>query len=148
MENVEVWVKAYLPNTRTTEERGNYEDKVFFRHVQIRLVASNEPLIDCGPLPDWLRKKRCIYDVDNFDDNMCVWRCLAIYKRQDIKRGTEFVPKATLDLVREYYGDNKLKQKDVRSTKLVDFEGIARHCDVNIMFYEPNQDSGKDAGYI
>ena len=31
--NVEVWSKAYLPTTRTTEERGNYEGKVIFRHV-------------------------------------------------------------------------------------------------------------------
>ena len=32
--------------------------------------------------------------------------------------------KASLNLAREYYGDNKLKRKDVRPTKLVDFE----HC--------------------
>ena len=71
---------------------------------------------------------------------MCVWRCLGIYKRQDIKRGTEFVSKAAVDLAREYYGGNKLKRKDVRPTKLVDFEGIARHHNVNIMLYEPNKD--------
>ena len=43
--------------------------------------------------------------------------------------------------MREYYGDNKLKKKDVRRTKLVDFEDIARNHNVNIMLYEP-----KDAG--
>ena len=56
LENVEVWSKAYLPATKTTETQGNYQGKVIFKHVQIRLVASNEPLMDCGPLPDWLRK--------------------------------------------------------------------------------------------
>ena len=80
-DNAEVWSKAYLPATRTTEVRGNYEGKVVFRHVQIRFVASNKPLMGCVPLPDWLRKKRCIYALDTFDDNLCVWRCLAIYKR-------------------------------------------------------------------
>ena len=35
--------------------------------------------------------------------------------------------KAALSLAGEYYGDNKLKQKDVRSTELIDFEGIAKH---------------------
>ena len=79
LENVQVWSKAYLPATRTTEARGNYEGKVVFRHVQIRLVASNKPLMGCGPLPDWLRDKRCIYAIDTFDDNPCVWRCLVIY---------------------------------------------------------------------
>ena len=28
LENVQVWSKAYLPATRTTEARGNYEGKV------------------------------------------------------------------------------------------------------------------------
>ena len=37
----------YLPATRTTEVRDNYEGKVVFKHAQIRLVASNE-LIGCG----------------------------------------------------------------------------------------------------
>ena len=32
-----------------------------FKHAQIRLVESNEPLIGCGPLQGWLRKKRGIY---------------------------------------------------------------------------------------
>ena len=55
-----VWSKAYSPTERTTEARGNYEGKVIFKHVQIRMVASNEPLMGCGPLPDWLRKERCL----------------------------------------------------------------------------------------
>ena len=52
LDNEEVWSKAYLPPERTTEARGNYERKLIFKHVQIRLVVSNEPLMGCGPLPD------------------------------------------------------------------------------------------------
>ena len=74
LENEEVWSKAYLPTTRTIEPRGNYEGKVNFSHVQLRLVASNEPLTGCGLLPDWLRKKRCIYPIDTLDHNLCAWR--------------------------------------------------------------------------
>ena len=33
----------------------------------------------------------------------------------------------------------------MRPTKLVDFEGIARHHNVNIMLYVPKKDGGKDA---
>ena len=54
---------------------------------------------------------------------------------------------AALNLSCEYYGDNNLKKRDVRPTKLVDFEGIARHHNVNIMLYEPKKD-GKDGGSI
>ena len=46
----------------------------------------------------------------------------------------------------EYYGDDKLKRKDVRPTRLVDFEDIAKHHNVNIMLYEPKKDRGKGAG--
>ena len=81
LDNEEVLSKAYLPAEKTIDARGNYESTVIFKHVQIRLVASNKPLVGCGSLPDWLRKKRCIYTVDTFDDNLCVWRCLVIYKR-------------------------------------------------------------------
>ena len=43
----EIWSKAYLPPERTTKTRGNYECKVIFKHVQIRFVASNKPLMGC-----------------------------------------------------------------------------------------------------
>ena len=128
-----------MPATRTTKVKGNYQGKVVFKYVQIKLIASNEPLLGCGPLPDWLRKKRCIYAVDGKNernDNLCVWRCLAIYTRRDVKRGSEFVTNEALNLAREFYSDNKLKRKDVRATKLVDFEDNAKHFNVNIMLYE------------
>ena len=146
LDNEEVRSKAYLPTKRTIEARGNYEGKVVFKHLQIRLVASNETLMGCRPLPDWLRDKRCIYAIDTFDDNLCVWRCLAIYKRH--VRGEKIPEEKTnrrtaLNLASEYYRDNKLKQKDARPTKLINFKGIARQHNVNIMLYEPTKDRGK-----
>ena len=102
----------------------------------------------CGPLLDWLRKKRCIYSIGTFNDNLRACRCLAIYKRKDIQKDTECVTKATLNFAREHYGDNKFKQKDVRPTNLVDLEGISKHHSVNIMLYEPKEDRGKDSGSI
>ena len=48
-----------------------------------------------------------------------------------------------LNLSSEYYGDNKLKKKDVTSTKLVNFEGIAKHHNVSVMFYEPKYRKGE-----
>ena len=77
-------------------------------------MASNELLIGCERLPglpDWLRGKRCIYAIDKFDDNLCVWRCLAIDKRKSIQRDTEFVTRTGLNLAREYYGDKNLKKR-------------------------------------
>ena len=93
----------------------------------------------CEPLPGWLRDKRCIYAQDIFDDNLCVWRCLAIYKR--LARGEKnWVQErncdAALGLACEYYSHNSFKKRDVRPTKPVDFEGIAKHHNVNIMLDE------------
>ena len=146
--NEEVWSKAYLPAAKTTKVKGNYQGKVVFKHVQVKLIASDEPLMGCGLLPKWLRKKRCINALDTFHDNLCVWRCLALYKRKDVKRGAERSTKAALNLAREFYSDKKLKRQDVRATKLVDFEGIAKHLNVNIMLCESKKESGEDAGKI
>ena len=52
LDNEGVWSKTYLPATRTTQAEDNYEGKVIFKHVQISLVASNEPLMGFGPLLD------------------------------------------------------------------------------------------------
>ena len=117
----EVWSKAYLPAERTTEARGSYEGKVIFKHVQIRLVVSNEPLIGCRPLPNWLRDKRCIYSTDTFDDNICVSKCLTIYKKHAHREKNQVEKRncrAALNLAYEYYGDNKLKKKGREAYKI------------------------------
>ena len=68
-----IWSKAYLPAVRITNYPRVHEDHVEFHHVHVRLISSNEPLLGCSPLPDWLHKKRCIYAVDDENDNLCVW---------------------------------------------------------------------------
>ena len=143
LENGEVWSKAYLPATRTIESRGAYQGRVVFKHVRIKLISSNEPLMGCGPLPEWLGSKRCIYKIDTFDDNLCVWRCLAIHNRITVgrKRPEEDTNRDALKLARDYYKQPALRTENVRATKLVDFEGIARNYNINIRLYEPKNNS-------
>ena len=143
LDNDEVWSKAYMPGERTTDVKGSHMGKVVFKHVQVKLIASNEPLMGCGPLPEWLAKKRCIYSVDKFDDNLCVWRCLVIFKRGEVKDVAMRTCEAALRLACEYYNES-LRRSEVRATKLVDFEGIAKHHNLNIMLYEPKGKVGKD----
>ena len=68
LENAEIWSRVYLPATRTTETEGNDQGKVTVKHVQIRLVVSNEQLMGFGPPLNWLRKKDCIYTIYTFDN--------------------------------------------------------------------------------
>ena len=146
LEDNDFWGKAYLPAERAIETPGAYQGMVVFKHVQIKLVSSNEPLLGCSPLPDWLGKKRCIYAVDGKNernDNLCVWRCLAIYTSGSAKREMERTTEESLMLAREYYGNDKLKQLDVRATRLVDFEDIAKKFSINIRVYERKKNSEK-----
>ena len=103
--------------------------------------------MDCGPLADWLRKKCCIYATKTFDDNLCVWRCLAIHRRQVHGEENQVHKrncKTTLNLARDYYGNNKLKRKDVRPTKLIDLRVL--QSNTTSISYEPKWDSENDAG--
>ena len=147
LDNDEVWSKAYMPKERTIDTKGNYMGKVIFLHVQVKLIASDEPLIGCGPLPEWLAGKRCIYSVDKFMDNLCIWRCLAIFFRKKQGRTNQVEKRLcseALSLARDYYNDKKLVKEAVRATKLVDFEGISKFYKLNIMLYEPKGVQGKD----
>ncbi|XP_057316834.1 uncharacterized protein LOC130657857 [Hydractinia symbiolongicarpus] len=112
----------------------------------IEKCEMQEPLLGCGPLPDWLRGKRCIYSFDKEDertDNLCIWRYLVVHSREDKKQKEKYITRPALALAREYYNNPKLKREEVRATKLVDFEGIAKRFKINIRVFEPKTNSEK-----
>ena len=139
LDDARVWSRAYLPPTHVVSTPCVYQGLVEFSRIIIRVIHSNEPLMGCGPLPEWLRSKKSIHGIDDKNDNLCVQRCLAIYfgYRDGVKRPAEDTTRRALKLAREFYDDPKLKVKDVRGTKLVDFEGIGKMFTVNIRLYEP-----------
>ena len=123
-----------------------YEGCVEFHCIHVKLISSSEPLLGCGRLPDWLRGKRCIYVIDNARDNLCVWRCLVISKKiwEKQSRPEVCTTRDALLLAREFYNQPTLPLRDVRPTKLIDFERIASKFQVNIRLYEPiNQSTWK-----
>ena len=88
IEDGEFWSKAYFSPKRTVKTPGVFEGKLIFDHVQIKIISTREPLLGCGPLPDWLRKKWCIYALDGTEervDNLCMLRYLAVHYRGDKK---------------------------------------------------------------
>ena len=57
---------------------------VFGKHlsVQIKIILDQQPLrVGEGCLPDcnWLRKKKGLIALDNFNDYICVFRCLTVH---------------------------------------------------------------------
>ena len=143
LEDAETWSKAYLPATATFNSKGVYEGRVLFTSVSTKIILSNEPLLGCGPLPKWLADKKCIYAIDKINDNLCFWRCLVIHQRimKGKKRPEEDTNREALKLARDFYRIPNLKREDVKPTRLVDFENIAKQFKVNIRLFEPAKES-------
>ena len=143
LEDAETWSKAYLPATATFNSKGVYEGRVLFTSVSTKIILSNEPLLGCGPLPKWLADKKCIYAIDKIDDKLCLWRCLVIHQRimKGKKRPEEDTNRDALKLARDFYRIPNLKREDVKPTRLVDFENIAKQFKVNIRLFEPAKES-------
>ena len=143
LEDAETWSKAYLPATATYASKGVYEGRVRFTSVSTKIILSNEPLLGCGPLPKWLADKKCIYAIDKINDNLCFWRCLAIHQRimKGKKRPEEDTNRDALKLARDFYRIPNLKREDVKPTRLVDFENIAKQFKVNIRLFELAKES-------
>ena len=143
LEDSGTWSKAYLPATATYNSKGVYEGRVLFNSVYTKIILSNEPLLGCSPLPKWLADKKCIYAIDKINDNLCLWRCLTIHQRimKRKKRPEEDTNRDALKLARDFYKKPNLKREDVKPTRLVDFENIAKQFKVNIRLFEPVKES-------
>ena len=53
-----------------------------FLKVDVKVVLDNKPLLGGGPLPDWLRNLshgRNMFALDSYNDNLCLWRCMAVH---------------------------------------------------------------------
>ena len=147
LEDAETWSKAYLPATATYNSKGVYEGRVRFTSVSTKIILSNEPLLGCGPLPKWLADKKCVYAIDKINDNLCFWRCLTIHQRimKGKKRPEEDTNRDALKLARDFYKRPNLKRENVKPTRLVDFENIAKQFKVNIRLFEPKRNEDKTA---
>ena len=48
-----------------------------FTTLDVKAVLDRQPLLGTGSLPDWLRNlahSRAMMALDNFQDNLCLWR--------------------------------------------------------------------------
>ena len=53
-----------------------------FEFIDLKVVLNKKPLLGTSPLPDWPRNlahARVLIALDSFDDNLCVFRCIAVY---------------------------------------------------------------------
>jgi len=57
--------------------------------VEVKAVLSNQPMLGNGQLPDWLWNKKGMYALDTFDDNLCLFCCIAVHQGARSNRCTE-----------------------------------------------------------
>ena len=58
----------------------------------MKAVLDRQPLLGTGPLPEWLRNLehgRAMIALDTFQDNLCVWRCIAVHQGSRPDRSTQ-----------------------------------------------------------
>ena len=107
------------PNTKWTF--------IKFSNIEVKAVIDNRPMLGTGPLPDWLRNLarggHQMVSLDTYGDDMCLWRCVAVYKgarpdrctqsARQLARGffkTDIIPRTSLnelDKVEQYLNGGK-----------------------------------------
>ena len=88
--------KVWLQEQKALRLQGENIDRpntkwVFQRHVfvDLKVILDRHPLqIGFGRLPDWLRNKREVMSLDIYNDNKCLFRCIAVHRGADRRFNT------------------------------------------------------------
>ena len=115
--------------------------------IEVKIVQDqNASLLGTGRLPDWLRNlshSRAMVALDNYEDNLCLWRCIAVYHGSDPERST----RVARSLAKAYFNLAKTP-KDVAKTPLDELAEVERHLNqgkpleewLGIRVYEPKKE--------
>ena len=78
--------EARLSNTNRPNTKWSYN---FTKAVYVKVILDRHPLfLGLGRLPDWLRNKRGVLSLDTYNDNLCLFRCIAVHWGATPKRNT------------------------------------------------------------
>ena len=126
------------PNTKWTF--------IKFSNIEVKVVLDNQPMLGTGPLPDWLRNLahgRKMISLDTYGDNLCVWRCIAVYRGSRPDRCTQ----SARQLARGFF-----KSDNVPRTCLGELDKVEQYLNkekqlrewMGIRVYEPErQENGE-----
>ena len=108
-------------------------------------MFDRQPLLGTGPLPDWLHNLahgRSMVALDTHQDNLCLWRCIAVHRGARLDRST----RAAHGLAKSFF---KLKTVPTNcpKTSLDELDRVERHLNqgtafcnwLGIRVYEPEQ---------
>ena len=76
--------EARLSNTNRPNTKWSYN---FTKAVYVKVILDRHPLfLGLGRLPDWLRNKHGVLSLDTYEDNLCLFRCIAVHQGATPKR--------------------------------------------------------------
>ena len=93
--------KAWLTKQEELRIQGEKIDRpntkwIFEKHlfIDLKVILDRQPLrFGLGRLPDWIRNKHEVISLDTYNDNLCVFRCLAVHQgaheRDNTRRARE-----------------------------------------------------------
>ena len=69
--------EARLANPNRPNTKWSYE---LTKAVYVKVILDRHPLfLGLGRLPDWLRNKHGVLSLDTYEDNLCLFRCIAVH---------------------------------------------------------------------
>ena len=119
---------------------------VFEKHlfIDLKVILDRQPLeIGIGRLPDWIRNKREVISLDTFNDNLCIFRCMAVYHGADKQYNT----RRTRELAQSFFAAHpKLTVITLKQFHLLERhfkQGIAAYSVTNegdfVLSYTPSR---------
>ena len=125
--------EARLSNTNRPNTKWSYE---LTKAVYVKVILDRHPLfLGLGRLPDWLRNKHGVLSLDTYEDNLCLFRCIAVHQGATPKRNM----RKTRELEKSFF----TQRPDLRN-RLTDkhLSLLEKHFKQGIAAYEvqPNGD--------
>ena len=75
--------EARLSNLNRPNTKWSYD---FTKAVYVKVILDRHPLfLGLGRLPDWLRNKHGVLSLDTYEDNLCLFRCIAVHQGAHIR---------------------------------------------------------------
>ena len=96
-----------------------------YSDVDVKVVLDRQPLLGTGPLPNWLRNLahgRSMLALDTYQDNVCLWRCIAVHRGARPDRSTT----AARELAKNFF-ELRATPNDCPKTSLDELDRVERH---------------------
>ena len=118
--------ESRLSNLNRPNTKWSYN---FTKAVYVKVILDRHPLfLGLGRLPDWLRNKHGVLSLDRYNDNRCLFRCIAVHWGATPKRNK----RKTLELEKSFFTQrpdlrNRLTDKHLSLLEKHFKQGIAAY---------------------